>query len=120
MTTRTERGVETPKKVSWRRRRDNSTSQQWQRDPSTRCIAVDALRFVIGLGFLKTGGRKGRSYGCKRSFRGFGKPLAMKQTASKPLAMLQRVRRRNSSEPEAELAWLTSRNDTRCATYSAT
>src|SRR5712692_4829746 len=110
MTTRTERGVETPKKVSWRRRRDNSTSQQWQRDPSTRCIAVDALRFVIGLGFLKTGGRKGRSYGCKRSFRGFGKPLAMKQTASKPLAMkqtaskplamLQRIRRRNSSEPK--------------------
>ena len=40
MTTRTERGVETPEKVSRRRRRDNSMSQQWQRDPSTRCISI--------------------------------------------------------------------------------
>ena len=28
----------------------------------------DALRFVTGPGLLKTGGRKGRSYGCKRLY----------------------------------------------------
>jgi hypothetical protein len=42
----------------------------------------DALRFVTGLGLLETGGRKGRSYGCKR---GLTMP---KYVAGKALAKL--------------------------------
>jgi hypothetical protein len=61
MTIRTERGVETPKKVSGgvegtiRRASNGKGISKYSARP------FDALRFVTGL--LKTGGRKGRSYG---------------------------------------------------------
>src|SRR6266436_7506990 len=70
MTTWIERAVETPKKVSGgvegtiRRASNGEGIQVLGASP------FDALRFVTGPGFLKTGGRKGRSYGVNRLYSG--------------------------------------------------